>query len=111
MVSEQTNKLVIRNIGLLLSGKLEQPILDLGETVSLTADQARVLGPVRDSFRRQISRTFLLHGVTGSGKTEIYLRAISEALEKGRQSIVLVPEITLTHQIVEEAVGGRHQGH
>jgi primosomal protein N' len=53
------------------------------------------------SATRGDGSTFLLHGVTGSGKTEIYLQAIAHALEQGKGAIVLVPEISLTPQTVE----------
>ena len=53
------------------------------------------------SIKHQASKTFLLHGVTGSGKTEVYLQALAYALEQGKGAIVLVPEISLTPQTVE----------
>jgi primosomal protein N' (replication factor Y) len=67
---------------------------------ALTAEQQAVLDDLLGAMgeRRAVQR--LLHGVTGSGKTEIYLRATAAALEQGRGAIVLVPEIALTPQIV-----------
>jgi primosomal protein N' (replication factor Y) len=74
-------------------------------SVSLTPDQSACLEPIVDAIGQSRSETFLLHGVTGSGKTEIYLRAVGEALRAGRQALVLVPEITLTHQILARLRG------
>lgn len=70
--------------------------------VELTADQNAALNEILASLaNRQFPITnYLLHGVTGSGKTEIYLRAAEEAVKQGRQVIVLVPEIALTPQTV-----------
>ena len=55
----------------------------------------------RSSISRKQNKSFLLHGVTGSGKTEVYMNAISYALERGESTIMLVPEIALTRQISE----------
>ncbi len=66
----------------------------------LTADQQQVLAQIEAELRRPAPEPLLLHGVTGSGKTEVYLRAAANALDGGRGVIVLVPEIALTPQIV-----------
>ncbi len=68
--------------------------------VALTPEQSDALKPISEAVRARSAQVFLLHGVTGSGKTEVYLHAIAEALGQGRQALVLVPEIPLTHQIV-----------
>ncbi|MAE96410.1 MAG: primosomal protein N' [Deltaproteobacteria bacterium] len=69
-------------------------------TVTLTDEQATACAELASAIRERRATPFLLHGVTGSGKTEVYMRAIADALALGRQALVLVPEITLTHQIL-----------
>lgn len=66
----------------------------------LTDEQQQAFASILDAIRREQHETMLLHGVTGSGKTEIYLQAISHILQKGKEAIVLVPEISLTPQMV-----------
>ncbi len=65
----------------------------------LTVDQRRIVGSIKTHLDRARFRSVLIHGVTGSGKTEVYLNIIRHALEQGKSALVLVPEIGLTPQI------------
>ncbi|MCO6509734.1 MAG: primosomal protein N' [Aridibacter famidurans] len=62
----------------------------------LTEAQTSVLAKISDALDKPEYKTFLLHGVTGSGKTEVYIRAVKKALAMGRSALMLVPEIALT---------------
>jgi primosomal protein N' (replication factor Y) len=64
----------------------------------LNEDQQQALDTILAALQAQRHEPILLHGITGSGKTEVYIRAIQEVVRYGRQAIVLVPEISLTPQ-------------
>lgn len=66
-----------------------------------TEEQGEALRAIKASLDKSEFQAFLLHGITASGKTEVYLQAISHALKNNRSSILLVPEISLTPQTVE----------
>ncbi len=87
------------------------PFLDASmDGKALTDDQARVGGILRGKVAQRSYSTSLLKGVTGSGKTEVYLEAVAECLAQGRQALVLLPEIALTVEFldrVEERFGAR----
>ncbi len=70
------------------------------EKPQLTLQQQEALAPVEAALDAGSHERFLLHGVTGSGKTEVYMRAAEKCLGTGRQVIVLVPEISLTTQMI-----------
>lgn len=69
--------------------------------LDLTPEQREAAKHIHQAVSDDQHETFLLHGVTGSGKTEIYLQTIDHVLQKGKEAIVLVPEISLTPQMVQ----------
>lgn len=70
------------------------------QTIILNEEQQLCVKSISDAIHERQFKTFLLYGVTGSGKTEIYLQAIQKAMECGLQSLLLVPEISLTPQTI-----------
>ncbi|MCK4559316.1 MAG: primosomal protein N' [Calditrichia bacterium] len=70
------------------------------EKITLNNDQQLVLAEVNKAIRKSSFNVFLLHGVTGSGKTQIYLESIKSVLQQNKSAIVLIPEISLTPQTV-----------
>ncbi|WP_019416032.1 primosomal protein N' [Paenisporosarcina sp. TG20] len=73
--------------------------IDVSTKHSLTDEQQLALNEIIHSYNKHEARTFLLHGITGSGKTEVYLQAIERSLSDDKEAIVLVPEISLTPQM------------
>jgi primosomal protein N' (replication factor Y) len=106
---------VLAEKGLVILGESEvwrDPLAEVDypptEPPILTQDQAAVWDEIHNAIRAadqgQSIPPYLLHGVTGSGKTEIYLRAVAEVIGMGKQAIVLVPEIAITPQTVRRFV-------
>lgn len=83
------------------------------KTLILNGAQADAVAKINQVIIEHVFSGFLLHGVTGSGKTEVYLHAVEQCLQTGRQALILVPEISLTPQLVArfrarfEPTGGR----
>ncbi|ATH91372.1 primosomal protein N' [Bacillus glycinifermentans] len=75
------------------------------EPLPLTEEQSRAYEAISEAVENDRHDVFLLHGVTGSGKTEIYLQSIEKVLNAGKEAIVLVPEISLTPQMVHRFKG------
>ncbi|KRL89665.1 primosomal protein N' [Lactobacillus kalixensis] len=72
------------------------------KNIILNSEQEAAFNQIKTSIESQKAETYLLEGVTGSGKTEVYLHSISAALKKGRNALMLVPEISLTPQMVKQ---------
>ena len=71
----------------------------------LTEAQEEALKQIQEEWSREIPRPVLIHGVTGSGKTQIYMQLIQQVIDEGKQVIVLIPEIALTYQTVRRFYG------
>ena len=99
--------LVTKGLARRLTQRVDRPLdgevesREIESPISLNPDQLNTWSAVEVTLRQGGYHAFLLHGVTGSGKTEIYLRTIEEVLRQGKQAIILVPEISLTPQTIQ----------
>lgn len=75
------------------------------EIPEYTREQQHAIDRFWEDYSQGIRRTYLVYGVTGSGKTEVYMEMIARVLDEGRQAIVLIPEIALTYQTVMRFYG------
>jgi primosomal protein N' (replication factor Y) len=91
-------KLVNAEVKRIQNVEVEEAVIAREEHLNLNPDQQAALNVILTALENRQHRAVLMHGVTGSGKTEVYIRAIDEVLRFGRQAIVLVPEISLTPQ-------------
>lgn len=90
-------------------GKEKEPYRDIKgeiqEIESLTDEQMAAVETIGAAIESGRQENFLIHGVTGSGKTEVYMQVIAKVLEKGKTAIMLVPEIALTKQVTDRFIG------
>ncbi len=89
---------------------LEQMLNQPNDKRSLTHEQLIAFQKMSEIIDHKQSKTILLEGVTGSGKTEVYLQLIEKVIQRGETAILLVPEISLTPQMIRLVVGRFHEG-
>jgi primosomal protein N' (replication factor Y) (superfamily II helicase) len=92
--------LIVGRRGRIRQNRRAEPVVEREEHLVLNDDQQKALDAILHSLNDRRHETVLIHGVTGSGKTEVYIQVIQEVVRFGRQAIVLVPEISLTPQTV-----------
>ncbi len=100
------------NRGIAAAGRIEKKRLPYSKLPPrkegfdvLTGEQEKAFAGISEAVEAGSFKTFLLHGVTGSGKTRLYMESVRKALEKGRTAIILVPEISLSIQLIERFRG------
>jgi len=94
----RAKKLVVEEVRRVYHAEIDERVEERQPHLDLNRDQQIALETILETLHSGRHETMLLHGVTGSGKTEVYIRAIDEMIGFGRQAIVLVPEISLTPQ-------------
>lgn len=101
LMSQALNNLIKEKYVLIISEPKVRinPVKKKKEIFDLTFEQTNAIEQIEKSFNKEI--TILLHGVTGSGKTEVYLKVIEKIIEDKKTALMLVPEISLTAQAVE----------
>ena len=91
------------------AGKAKEPYKELPgrdeRPAALTDEQTAAVTRINRAIEAAQHEIFLLHGVTASGKTEVYLEAVAKCLQLGKTAIMLVPEIALTNQVIERFIG------
>ena len=99
------NKLIEKNIVIEFKEEAYRQVLvkEDDKKINLTKEQIYVSNKIKDSFEK--SKTILLYGVTGSGKTEVYINVVKSVINNGKTAIILVPEISLTPQITARFKG------
>jgi primosomal protein N' (replication factor Y) (superfamily II helicase) len=102
--SSSVNTLIKKNLIKVEEIKSEREYTELFEeepkNIILNNEQKYALEQFDDALKKNLFQTFLLYGITGSGKTEVYINTIKVVLEMGKTAIVLVPEISLTPQLI-----------
>lgn len=73
---------------------------EMFRTMVYTPEQERAISRFQNDYEKEDYQTYLLYGITGSGKTEVYIEMIQQVVNKGKQAIMLIPEIALTYQTV-----------
>lgn len=107
---ESINSLVKKGYLKICEKKIERNPIENKKVISsknliLTNEQKYAYDKISDCLDKKIFKQFLLYGVTGSGKTEVYMQLIQKVIEKGKTAILLVPEISLTPQMLERFIG------